>query len=177
MDIESYILSNSYTNAEVSKVTSGIKSVTNTGSSLVFTLSNNSTITVGITGLSDENFTTILKTKLNSLDESALSRFTYLDDQLLFDGESINNIVNLSTYTTDDLIEGTNKYVTNTEITNWNNIKTEVETARGIYTNVGNRLNAINLGIFSQVINLEGLTIGDFTLTRNPVLIGNVTLS
>ena len=115
--------------------------------------------------------------KLNSLDESALSRFTYLDDQLLFDGESINNIVNLSTYTTDDLIEGTNKYVTNTEITNWNNIKTEVETARGIYTNVGNRLNAINLGIFSQVINLEGLTIGDFTLTRNPVLIGNVTLS
>ena len=59
MDIESYILANSFTNQEIAKVTSGIQSIANVGSQLIFTLNNNSTITVALIGLSDANYTPI----------------------------------------------------------------------------------------------------------------------
>jgi hypothetical protein len=101
MDIESYILSNSYTSQEVAKVTSGIKSVSNTGSQLIFTLNDNSTLIVNLAGLSDNNYTTTDKNKLDSIDSSLLNRFAYVNNQLLFDGQSIaNNTLDLSNYAT-----------------------------------------------------------------------------
>ena len=99
MDIISYALSKKYTKTEIAKVTSGIQSVTNTGSQLIFTLNDSSTITVTITGLSDANYTTTEKTKLASLNETILSKFSVVGGKLLFDNSPIQGgTVDLTNY-------------------------------------------------------------------------------
>jgi hypothetical protein len=105
MDMLTLNKAKQYTNNEITTVnqailsiTSGMKSVANTGSNLVFTLSDNSTISVPITGLSDNNYTTIDKNKLASLDSMLLNRFSYDGSLLLFDGQSITNSDNQTYY-------------------------------------------------------------------------------
>lgn len=109
MDIESFVLANSFTTQEVAKVTSGIQSVTNTGSQLIFTMNDNSMITVTIVGLSDNNYSTSEKNKLSSIDSTLLNRFTYINNQLLFNGLPIaNSTIDLSPYL--KTVDADNKY-------------------------------------------------------------------
>lgn len=86
-----------------------------------FTLADSSTKDVTIANL--VSFTQVDKTKLDSLDETVLSKFTFAGGKLLYDGLPIESggIANLLGFTTDDLVESaTKKYVTPTEKSTWN---------------------------------------------------------
>lgn len=79
------------------QVTSGIKSISATGSVLTFILGDDSIINIELTGLSDSNYSITEKAKLLSLNGSLLNRFTYATE-LLFDGQPIDGNVDLSNY-------------------------------------------------------------------------------
>lgn len=111
MDFDSYIMSTGYVDDEIAKinqkivnvtnqVTSGIKSITQqNGNQLVFTLNDNTTIALTVTGLSQENYTTVDKNKLALLNSDILSQFTYVNNSLLFNGNTVeNNKLDLSNY-------------------------------------------------------------------------------
>jgi hypothetical protein len=98
MDFDSYIMSTGYVDEQITALGSGIKAIQNAGSQLIFTLNDNSTLTVTITGLSDNNYTTADKNKLSSLNNTLLNKFTYVNNQLLFDEQPISGTVDLSNY-------------------------------------------------------------------------------
>jgi hypothetical protein len=119
MDFESYLMSSGYTDEEVDKinqtiinvtnsVTSGIKSITQqNGNQLVFTLNDNTVVTLTVTGLSSNDYTTLEKNKLALLNSDILSKFTYADNNLLFNGNQVeNNKLDLSNYYTQIEING-----------------------------------------------------------------------
>jgi hypothetical protein len=125
--LTAWILADGHTD----EVGSGISNITNTGSSLIFTLTAGGTLTVPITGLSDQNFTTVLKNKLNSLDSTVLNLFTYSSGTLYFNGDAIakassvtsvaNSLNTLDTTTTNHINNTANPH--STKIGNLNDAK------------------------------------------------------
>lgn len=87
---------------KISSVTSGIKSINSSGSKLIFTLIDDTTISVTLNGLSDNNYSTEEKNKLSVLNSDVLSLFSYVDNKLLYNGEPIDTNVDLSNYYTKD---------------------------------------------------------------------------
>lgn len=113
MDFDSYIMSTGHTDEEIAKVnqtitnvtnqvTSGIKTITQqNGNQLVFTLNDDTFVTLTVTGLSSNDFTTIEKQKLALLNSEILSLFTYVNGDLLFNGNKVeNDKLDLSNYYT-----------------------------------------------------------------------------
>lgn len=111
MDFESYILSSGYVDEEIEKVnqtitnvtnsvTSGIKTITQqNGNQLLFTLNDNTVVTLDVVGLSQENYTTLEKQKLALLNSDILNLFTFINGDLLFNGNKVeNNKLDLSNY-------------------------------------------------------------------------------
>jgi len=91
MDIFTLNQAKAYTSQEITKVVTDIKSIVPNGSQLVFTLLDDSTIAITLNGLSDNNFSTIEKSKLSSLNEIVLSKFTYVNNQLFYNGLPFEN--------------------------------------------------------------------------------------
>lgn len=113
MDFDSYLMSTGYTdekvitiNQTITSITSGIKSITQqNGNQLVFTLNDDSIITLTVVGLSQENYSTTEKNKLSLLNSDILSQFTFVNGDLLFNGNKVeNNKLDLSNYYTQSQI-------------------------------------------------------------------------
>ena len=75
-----------------------INSIEQENDTLIFSMSDETNVSIKLTGLSDNNLTDTDKSKLTSLNDVLLNKFQYVNNELLFNGKVVNQSIDISNF-------------------------------------------------------------------------------